>query len=181
MAGEEPRAEESPPSSSLHAPASAWVRDTLAPHYTADGFSAGWKASSRTSPNSKPGPAAQADVEHAAGPGFQSARGRLFVQGQLGLPILVNARSPAAGPTRRSFRRTSPICRRSIGCTGLTVALSDRRIAGGPALRLGTTHMVNDIVIHHADGRRVPLITGPLRSTFWATADPMRPCGSWKT
>ena len=86
--------------------------------------------------------------------------GVFFVQGPIGQPILVNQRARqllgkredlAAGIAHLSevYRLHRP--------DGSLYPVDELPVA--KALRHGTTSMANDIVVHRADGRRVPLIT----------------------
>jgi len=138
-----------------------WVRDTLAPNYTTDGLLAGWEGVIE-------------DITEQQALALRLKRtsnmlqalvsnlpmGIFFVQGQLGQPILVNARARQLLGQRED---------RAAGVAYLSQVYRLHRPDGSlypadelpvtKALRLGTSHMVSDIVIHHPDGRRVPLIT----------------------
>ena len=131
------------------------------PHYTADGLLAGWEG-------------VVEDITEQQALALRLKRtsnmlqtlvsnlptGIFFVQGQLGQPILVNARARQLLGQRED---------RAAGIAHLSQVYRLHRPDGTlypaeelpvtKALRLGTTHMANDIVIHYADGRKVPLIT----------------------
>ena len=138
-----------------------WVRDTMSPHYTAEGLLAGWEGVVEDITEQQ---ALSLRLKRTSNM-FQALitnlpAGVFFVQGALGQPILVNARARqllgqredlAAGIAHLSqvYRLHRP--------DGTLYPADELPVA--LALRQGTTHMVNDIVIHHPDGRRVPLIT----------------------
>ncbi len=138
-----------------------WVRDTMTAYHTPDGLLAGWEG-------------VVEDITEQQALSLKLKRtsnmlqalitnlpaGVFFVQGALGQPILVNARARQLLGQRED---------RAAGIAYLSQVYRLHRADGtlypadqlpvALALRQGTTHMVNDIVIHHPDGRRVPLIT----------------------
>ncbi len=152
-----------------HVPAGAavavvrWVRDTMVAYHSSD--------SPRTL-NGWEGVIEDITEQRALAQNLRRTNGMLqalvtymptgvfFVQMPHGQPIMVNQRArqllgqredPAAGITHLSevYRLHRP--------DGTLYPVEDLPVA--KALRSGTTSMANDIVIHRADGRRVPLIT----------------------
>jgi PAS domain S-box-containing protein len=138
-----------------------WLRDTLAPHYSADGQLNGWEGvvediserrilahDLRRTTNML-----QALVAHLP-------TGVYFVHGATGQPLLVNARARQLLGQREDL---------AAGLSRLSSVYRLHRADGQPypseelpvskALRSGTTSMRDDIVVHRPDGRRVPLVT----------------------
>ena len=138
-----------------------WVRDTLVPTHHAEETLDGWE-----------GVIEDITERRALGQDVRRSNGMLqalvtylptgvyFVQGPIGQPVLVNQRARQLLGQREDL---------SAGITHLSEAYRLFRPDGSiyptdelpvaKALRLGTTSMANDIVVHRPDGRRVPLIT----------------------
>ncbi len=137
-----------------------WMRDTLAPQYSAAGELEGWD-----------GVLSDITVQRALADDLRRTTSMLhalianlpagvfFVQGQAGLPILVNARArqllgqpedALAGVDR--LAAVYRLCRPD----GTPYSTDDLPVTA--ALRRGVTGMRDDIVVHHPDGRCVPLI-----------------------
>ena len=138
-----------------------WLRDTLAPHHAADGRLDGWDGVVEDITESR---ALAQDVRRTTGM-LQALvanlpTGVFFVQGPLGQPIMVNAR------TRQLLGQRENL---AAGIMHLSEVYRLHRPDGSlyptdelpvvKALRWGMTCMANDIVVHRPDGRRVPLIT----------------------
>ncbi|MBI2807139.1 MAG: PAS domain S-box protein [Planctomycetes bacterium] len=142
-------------------PAYRWVRDSLTPHYSEDGLMDGWE-----------GLVEDITEQRALSQGLRRMTNMLqvlvtnlptgvyFVQAPQGFPILVNARA------RQLLGRREDL---SSGLEQLSRVFRLHRIDGteypweelpvAKALRLGVATRANDIVLHRADGRKVPLIT----------------------
>jgi len=142
-------------------PRAAWVRDTLAPHHTADGRLDGWDGvveniteARALSHNLRRTSA----MLHALVSNLPT--GVFFVQGPHGQPALVNARA------RQLFGQREDV---AAGIQQLSRIYRLHRPDGSEypvdelpvvkALQHGITGMAKDIVVHRPDGRRVTLIT----------------------
>jgi PAS domain S-box-containing protein len=138
-----------------------WVRDTLAPHFDAEGRLVGWEGVVTEITEQR----YLADDLRRTTNMFQTLvsnlpTGVFFVQGQLGRPILVNARARQLLGQRedmsaslehlseayRLFRKDGTV----YPVEELPVYL---------ALRHGQATMRDDVVVHRPDGRRIPLVT----------------------
>ncbi len=142
-----------------------WVRDTLAPMYGPAGELEGWDGVLSDITEQR----ALADDLRRTTSMFHALvanlpAGVFFVQGEAGLPILVNARArhllgqredPAAGLNR--LVQTYRLCRPD----GTPYPTEELPVTA--ALRRGVTGMRDDIVVHRPDGQCTPLIT-------WAAA-----------
>ncbi len=160
-----------------------WVRDVLAPHFDAEGRLSGWDGVVTEVTEQR---AMAADLRRTTSM-FQALvanlpAGVFFVQGPTGHPILVNNRA-----RQLLGRREEP----AAGLERLSQAYHLHRSDGSPypveelpvfqALRRGVTAMRDDIVVHQADGRRVPLVTwaapvrldgrGPTDAAVWVLED----------
>jgi signal transduction histidine kinase len=140
---------------------SRWVRDALAPRYGPDGELEGWDGviSDITEQRDLADDLRRTtSMFHALVANLPA--GVFFVQGEAGLPILVNPRA-----RQLLGQREDP----TAGLSRLAQVYRLRRPDGTPyptdelpvvaALRRGVTGMRDDIVVHRPDGRRVPLIT----------------------
>jgi PAS domain S-box-containing protein len=138
-----------------------WVRDTMVPSFTSEGMLSGWEG-------------VVEDITEQQALSLRLRRtsnmlqalvsnlpmGVFFVQGPIGQPILVNARARQLLGQREDL---------AAGIARLSQVYRLHRADGSPypteelpvskALRQGITSMANDIIIHHPDGRHVPLIT----------------------
>jgi PAS domain S-box-containing protein len=137
-----------------------WVRDTLTPHYSEDGLVDGWE-----------GLVEEITEQRALSQNLRKITNMLqvlitnlptgvfFVQAPTGYPILVNPRARQLLGQREdmsaSLAHLSRVYRlfRPDG----TEYPSDE-LPISKAVRLGTTCQANDIVVHRADGRKIPLI-----------------------
>jgi PAS domain S-box-containing protein len=142
-------------------PRERWVRDTLAPQFGPTGELAGWDGVLSDITEQR----ALADDLRRTTSMFHALvanlpAGVFFVQGQAGLPILVNARArhllgqredPAAG-----LNRLVPVYRL---CRPDGTPYPTDELPVAMALRHGVTGMQDDIVVHRPDGQRLPLIT----------------------
>jgi signal transduction histidine kinase len=143
------------------APRATWVRDTLAPHHTADGRLDGWDGvveniteARALSHNLRRTSA----MLHALVANLPT--GVFFVQGPHGQPALVNSRA------RQLFGQREDV---AAGIQQLSKVYRLHRPDGSEypvdelpvvkALQHGITSMAKDIVVHRPDGRHVPLIT----------------------
>jgi PAS domain S-box-containing protein len=140
---------------------SRWVRDTLAPDRNAQGKLVGWQGvvTDITEPR------AIADDLRRTTTMFHTLvsnlpTGVFFIQGQKGLPILVNARARQLLGQREDgnagvehFSRTLRLFR-ADGTLYPTEELPVYQ-----ALKFGRTSMKDDIVVHRPDGQRIPLVT----------------------
>ncbi len=138
-----------------------WVRDTLAPQYGPEGELEGWDGvvSDITEQRDLADDLRRTtSMFHALVANLPA--GVFFVQGEAGLPILVNVRArqllgqredPAAGLSRLAqvYRLHRP--------DGTPYPTEELPVVA--ALRRGLTGMRDDIVVHRPDGRRIPLIT----------------------
>jgi len=138
-----------------------WVRDTLAPQYSAAGELEGWD-----------GVLSDITVQRALADDLRRTTsmfhalvanlpaGVFFVQGEAGRPILVNARARQLLGQREDA---------AAGLSHLAAVYHLCRPDGTPyptdelpvtaALRRGVTGMRDDIVVHRPDGQCLPLIT----------------------
>jgi PAS domain S-box-containing protein len=138
-----------------------WVRDTLAPSYSADGMLEGWEGVIEDITEQR---ALALHVRRTTGM-LQALVANLptgvyFVQGPLGHPLLVNARARQLLGQRED---------QSAGLQYLSEQYRLYRRDGtlypadelpvSKALRLGVACMANDIIVHRPDGRMIPLIT----------------------
>jgi PAS domain S-box-containing protein len=138
-----------------------WVRDTLAPQYGPAGELEGWDGVLSDITEQR----ALADDLRRTTSMFHALvanlpAGVFFVQGEAGLPILVNARArhllgrredPAAGLVR--LVEAYQLCRPD------DTPYPTDELPVTAALHRGATGMRDDIVVHRPDGRRLPLIT----------------------
>src|SRR5262249_14591687 len=138
-----------------------WVRDTLAPQYGPAGELEGWDGVLSDITEQR----ALADDLRRTTSMFHALvanlpAGVFFVQGQDGLPILVNARArqllgqredPSAGLSR--LVQVYRLCRPD----GTPYPTDQLPVTA--ALRRGVTVMRDDIVVHRPDGQRLPPIT----------------------
>jgi PAS domain S-box-containing protein len=138
-----------------------WVRDTLAPHYSADGSLNGWEGVVEDITEQR---ALAHDLRrttnmlHALVAHLPT--GVYFVHGTHGQPLLVNARARQLLGQREDL---------AAGLSHLPTLYRLHRSDGTPypweelpvctALRQGATSMRDDIVVHRPDGRRIPLVT----------------------
>ena len=143
------------------APAIRWVRDTMVAHRSREDSLNGWE-----------GVIEDITEQRSLAQNLRRTNGMLqalvtflptgvfFVQGPIGQPILVNQRA------RQLLGRREDL---AAGISQLAHVYRLHRPDGSEypadelpvakALRYGTTNMANDVVVHRADGRRVPLIT----------------------
>jgi PAS domain S-box-containing protein len=142
-------------------PTPRWVRDTLAPQYGPAGELEGWDGVISDITEQR----ALADDLRRTTSMFHVLvanlpAGVFFVQGEAGVPILVNARArhllgqredPSAGLSR--LAQVYRLCRPD----GTPYPTDELPVAA--ALRRGVTGMRDDIVVHRPDGQRLPLIT----------------------
>jgi PAS domain S-box-containing protein len=155
--------EEGSPLASRYSPLlkDRWVRDTLAPRVDAAGRLTGWEgvvSEVTEQRNLAYDLRRTTSMFHALVTNLPA--GVFFVQGPHGRPILVNARA-----RQLLGQREDP----SAGLEHLCLVYRLFRADGDPypvedlpvyqALRRGRTAMRDDIVVHHPDGRRVPLVT----------------------
>ncbi|MDW8265322.1 MAG: ATP-binding protein [Gemmataceae bacterium] len=142
-------------------PPERWMRDTLAPHHDEQGQLDGWDGVVEDISETR---ALSQDLRRTTSM-LQSLvanlpTGVFFVQGELGQPILVNARARQLLGQREDL---------AAGVAHLSRVYRLHRPDGTPypteelpitkALRWGVACSANDIVVHRPDGRRVPLIT----------------------
>jgi signal transduction histidine kinase len=185
LPSDEPGAEvEQKPSSRFDIPPMhRWVRDTLTPHYDEDGLVNGWEGlieditdqRSLSQNLRKMTNMLQVLVTNLP-------TGVYFVHGPQGAPLLVNPRARQLLGQREDL---------SAGLANLSRAFHLHRPDGTEypweelpvckALRLGVTCRTTDIVVHRADGRKIPLITwaapidlhntGKLDAAVWVLDD----------
>lgn len=138
-----------------------WVRDTLAPFYSPEGLLLGWEGVVQEITEQRHLASdlrRLSNMLHALVDNLPA--GVFYVQGQTGQPVLVNARArqllgqredPSAGITHlpRIYRLHKP--------DGTLYPWEELPVY--KALHRGLTTMRDDIVVHRADGRRIPLIT----------------------
>jgi signal transduction histidine kinase len=138
-----------------------WVRDTLTPHYAEEGLVDGWEGlieditQQRALSHNLRQLTSMLQVLIANLP-----TGVYFVQAPLGHPILVNARARQLLGQREDL---------SAGLAALSKVFRLHRSDGteypweelpvSKALREGVACRANDIFVHRADGRKIPLIT----------------------
>jgi PAS domain S-box-containing protein len=138
-----------------------WVRDTLTPHYSEEGLVDGWEGLIEDITE-------QRELSHNLRKMTTMLQvlianlptGVYFVQAPQGYPILVNARARQLLGQREDL---------SSGVANLSRVYHLYRPDGteypadelpvAKALRLGAICRANDIVVHRADGRKIPLIT----------------------
>jgi PAS domain S-box-containing protein len=138
-----------------------WVRDTLAPHRDADGRLIGWEGVVTDVTEQR----ALADDLRRTTSMFNALvanlpTGVFFVQGPHGQPILVNARARQLLGQREDASAgldQLPQVYRLFRPDGTLYPVDHLPVY--LALRQGRTTMRDDIVVHRADGRRVPLVT----------------------
>jgi PAS domain S-box-containing protein len=138
-----------------------WVRHTLAPQYSPAGELVGWDGIVSDITEQR----VLADDLRRTTTMFDALvanlpAGVFFVQGEAGLPILLNARA------RQLLGQAEQL---DVGLNRLVEVYRLHRPDGSPyptdelpvvtALRSGTTSMRDDIVVHRPDGGLVPLIT----------------------
>lgn len=150
------------PASGTGRPAPArWVRDTLAPHYDSHGALQGWEGVMEDITEAR---ALSVNLRRTTGmlqalvANFPT--GVFFVQGPLGQPLLVNHRARQLLGQREEM---------AAGIAQLSMVYRLHRPDGteyppdelpvARALGTGVSHMANDVVVHRADGRRIPLVT----------------------
>ena len=162
---------------------SSWVRDTLAPHYGPEGHLDGWEGIVEDITEQR---ALAHDLRRTTGMLHALVAnlptGVFFVQGPMGQPILVNGRARQLLGQRETL---------SAGLNHFSQVYRLRRPDGSVypweelpvtrALRLGASSMVEDIVVHRADGRRIPLVswaapidlsgTGKFDAAVWVLED----------
>jgi PAS domain S-box-containing protein len=138
-----------------------WVRETLAPHYGAAGDLEGWDGVLNDITEQR----ALADDLRRTTSMFHALvaslpAGVFFVQGEAGLPVLVNVRArqllgrredQAAGLAR--LVEVYRLCRPD----GTPYPTEELPVTA--ALRRGATVLCDDIVVYRPDGQRLPLIT----------------------
>lgn len=170
------------PRSSPHVPF-RWFRDTLAPHFGAEGHLDGWEGIVEDITEQR---ALAHDLRRTTGMLHALVAnlptGVFFVQGTMGQPILVNGRARQLLGQREIL---------SAGLSHLPQVYRLRRPDGSEypweelpvakALRTGAPSMVEDIVVHRSDGRKVPLIswaaaidlsgTGKMDAAVWVLED----------
>jgi len=151
-----------------------WVRDTLTPHLNADGQLDGWEGLVE-------------DITEQCALGQKVRRmtsmlqvlinnlptGVYFVQGPAGYPLLVNARARNLLGQREDL---------SAGLSQLPKVYRLHRPDGSEypweelpvskALLQGATCRATDIVVHHVDGRKVPLLTWAVPVDLHSTGKP---------
>ena len=138
-----------------------WLRETLSPHYSAEGLLDGWDGiaeditEQRRLQNENRRVTAMLQALVANMP-----TGIFFIQGPAGQPILVNARARQLLGQREDVGaglvHLSKVYRlhRSDGTEYPYEELPVTR-----ALRFGQTSTANDVMVHRPDGRRLPLFT----------------------
>lgn len=144
-----------------HDASSRWVRDTLAPHRDSSGRLLGWQGilvDITEQRHLADDLRRTTNMLHALVANLPT--GVFFVQGVHGQPILVNTRARTLLGQREDL---------SASLEQLSEVYRLFRPDGTPypveqlplylALREGRTTMRDDIVVHHPDGRHVPLIT----------------------
>jgi PAS domain-containing protein len=142
-------------------PTHRWLRDTLAPHYSADGHLDGWEgvAEDITQQRVLAHDLRQASAMlHALITHLPT--GIYFVQAPYGQPVLVNNRARQLLGQREDL---------AAGLSHLSKVYRLHRPDGSEypweelpvakALREGATCMAEDIVVHRADGRHIALIS----------------------
>jgi PAS domain-containing protein len=162
-------------------PRTCWVRDTLMPHFGADGQLDGWEGVIEDITESR----AMA-LELRRSSSMLNAliahlpAGVIFVEGRHGQPILVNARA------RQLLGRREDA---SSGVGAFPDVYRLRRPDGSPyaaedlpvfqALYDGAVGMRDDVVVHRPDGHRLPLVTwgapvdlgGQRQAAVWVLED----------
>jgi PAS domain-containing protein len=163
------------------APRTRWVRDSLMPHFGKDGKLDGWEG---VIEDITDGQAMAHDLRRSTNMLHaliaHLPAGVIFVEGEQGLPTLVNARARqllgrredlAAGVGRfpEEYR-----LKRSDGSSYRAAELPVSR-----ALHEGAVSMCDDIIVHRPDGQSVPLVTwaapvdlgGPRKAAVWVLED----------
>jgi PAS domain S-box-containing protein len=158
-----------------------WARDTLIPHFGADGKLDGWEG---VLEDVTDGRALAHDLRHSTS--MLNAlianlpAGVFFVEGEKGQPMLVNARArqllgrredPSAGPEQ--FPEVYHLLRPD----GSPYQAEDLPVF--KALRYGSAGMRDDILVRRPDGQRVPLVTwaasvdlgGQRKAAVWVLED----------
>jgi PAS domain-containing protein len=142
-------------------PGQRWLRDTLAPHYSADGHLDGWEGVVEDITEQR---LLARDLRHAStmlhALVTHLPTGIYVVRAPFGQPVLVNHRARQLLGQREDL---------AAGLNHLSAVYRLHRPDGSEypweqlpvtkALRQGATCMVEDIVVHRADGRRIPLIS----------------------
>jgi PAS domain S-box-containing protein len=138
-----------------------WLRDTLAPHRDSEGRLIGWEGVVTDITEQR----ALADDLRRTTSMFNALvdnlpAGVFFIQGPHGQPILLNARARALlGQREDASAGLEQLSRvyRLFRADGTQYPAEELPVY--LALRQGRTTMRDDIVVHRADGRRVPLVT----------------------
>jgi PAS domain S-box-containing protein len=166
-----------------------WVRDTLVPHFEGDGQLLGWEGLVADITEQR----MLADDLRRTTNMLHALIGNLptgvfFVQGPLGQPILVNARARELLGRREdlaaSLEHLAEVYRLHRP-DGSNYPIEELPVF--QALRKGLTAMRDDIVVHHPDGRRIPLVSwaapvllgpraacgasGPVDAAVWVLED----------
>jgi PAS domain S-box-containing protein len=138
-----------------------WVRDTRTPLLDDGGRLAGWEGVVEDITEQR---ALAVDLRHTSGMLHTLVAhlptGVFFIQGPTGQPILVNARARQLLGQREDS---------AVGVAQLPALYRLHRPDGTPfpaddlpvarALRYGEAGMSDDVIIHRADGRRIPLVS----------------------
>jgi PAS domain S-box-containing protein len=138
-----------------------WLRDTLAPHRDSEGRLIGWEGVVTDITEQR----ALADDLRRTTSMFNALvanlpTGVFFIQGPHGQPILLNARArQLLGQREESSAGLDQLSRvyRLFRPDGSLYPAEELPVY--LALRQGRTTMRDDIIVHRADGRRVPLVT----------------------
>lgn len=145
----------------LGVPPERWLRDTLAPHYDRDGKLDGWEGvieditDQRTLAHDL---RRATNMLHAIVSDLPA--GVYFVHGPMGQPLLVNARARQLLGQREDLAaglQHLPDVYRLHRPDGSKYPAEELPVTR--ALREGMTGMKDDIVVHRADGRRIPLVS----------------------
>jgi PAS domain S-box-containing protein len=138
-----------------------WARDTLTPHYNSDGQLDGWEGVVEDITEQR---LLAYDLRRTSGMLHaliaNLPAGVFFVHGPMGTPVLVNHRARQLLGRREDLAagiEHLPEVYRLHGADGSLYSWEELPVS--KALRLGTTTMVNDIVVHRLDGRKVPLVS----------------------
>ena len=137
------------------------MRDTLTPHYSEDGLIDGWEGLVEDITDQRAMSHNLRRISNMLQVLITNLpTGVYFVQAPQGYPILVNARARQLLGQREDL---------STGVANLSRVFRLHRQDGSEypadelpvakALRLGTSCRANDIIVHRADGRKIPLIT----------------------
>jgi PAS domain-containing protein len=136
-----------------------WMRETLSPHYSAEGLLDGWDGVAEEITQQR---TLQQENRRVTGM-LQSLvanmpTGVFFVQAPVGQPILVNARARQLLGQREDMSaglvHFSAVYRLFRG-DGTEYPVDELPVAR--ALRLGIASTASDVVVHRPDGRRLPL------------------------